>query len=87
MVQEFLGTFGAFCLALCAAPQALKTIRTRSAGDLSWWFLTLWLLGEIAFFIYNILYLDNDLYLNINYISNIIFIFVIFKYKMGPGPS
>lgn len=80
-MQEFLGTLGAICLALCAAPQTLKTIRTRSAGDLSWWFLGLWLLGEIAFLLYNILYIGNDIYLNVNYLLNIVFISIIIYYK------
>jgi len=49
---EIVGWIGSICFSLCALPQAVKTYKTRSAGDFSWGFLGLWTFGEIATLIY-----------------------------------
>ncbi|MEK6832560.1 MAG: PQ-loop repeat-containing protein [Nanoarchaeota archaeon] len=51
---EILGWAGSLILALSAIPQCLKTYKTKSAKDLSWLFLQMWLIGVICLFSYTI---------------------------------
>lgn len=44
---EVLGWFGAICFAICGLPQCIKIFKTKSATDISWLFLILWLIGEV----------------------------------------
>ena len=44
---EISGWIGATLFATCAAPQAYKTWKTKSADDLSWIFILMWFFGEI----------------------------------------
>jgi len=39
-------------LGICAIPQGLKTYRTKTARDISWMFLGLWLGGELTGIVY-----------------------------------
>ena len=50
--MQAVGWLSAACLAACAFPQTVKTLRTRSAADLSWAFLLLWLSGELLGAVY-----------------------------------
>lgn len=51
-MTEVIGSLGSLLLAACALPQVIKTYRTRSAADLSWGFLLMWLGGEVTTSIY-----------------------------------
>jgi len=52
MIHETLGWVGAALFCFCAVPQSIKVYRTKSASDLSWIFLLMWLFGEIFTLIY-----------------------------------
>lgn len=73
---------GSIALALCGAPQAYKSWKTGHAYDISWIFLALWGIGEIALLIDRIP--KQDWALVVNYLCNIAFIGIIFRYKIGP---
>jgi len=47
-----IGWIGSMLFALCALPQAIKIYQTKSASDISWWFIGMWFLGEILSFNY-----------------------------------
>ena len=78
---ELIGILGALCLGLCAVPQAVRCWRTRSAGDISWLFLGLWLAGEILTTVYVIASHAADPVLLANYLLNTILIILIIYIK------
>jgi MtN3 and saliva related transmembrane protein len=78
---ELVGILGALCLGLCAVPQAVRCWRTRSAGDISWAFLGLWLAGEILTSAYVIASHSADPVLLANYLLNTILIILIIYIK------
>jgi uncharacterized protein with PQ loop repeat len=80
---EFAGLLGAACLGLCAVPQAVKCWRTRSAGDISWAFLGLWLAGEVLTTVYVIASHAADPVLLANYALNTVLIILIIYIKSG----
>ena len=78
MALETLGWIGAILFCFCAVPQSIKVYRTKSAGDLSWIFLLMWLFGEIFTLIYVI---DKNMQVNVyqwplitNYVMNTILV-------------
>jgi len=75
----FTGYLGAFCLAACAVPQLIKTVRTRSASDFDWYFLALWLIGDVSMLAYAVTICN--LLLILNYGTNLIPICVIIYFK------
>jgi uncharacterized protein with PQ loop repeat len=77
--MNIIGWIGSVCLALCGIPQAVKTIQTRSAGDISIMFLLLWLIGEVLTLVYIVPKLDWPLLFN--YSVNIIVIAIVLRYK------
>jgi len=81
-IALLLGYTGAFCLAACAVPQLIKTVRTRSAGDFDWYFLALWLIGDVSMLAYSVTM--SNLLLILNYGTNLIPICVIIYYKKSP---
>jgi uncharacterized protein with PQ loop repeat len=76
---EVIGWIGGICLAVCALPQAIKSYRTKSSGDLSLTFILLWLVGEL-FTIGYILATTMQWPLLINYSFNILCLMVIIFY-------
>ena len=50
--MEWVGWCSAIALGICAVPQAVKTLRTGRADDLSWIFLLSWFLGELLGVVY-----------------------------------
>lgn len=79
--MEFIGWIGGLLLAFCAAPQAIKTMHTKKANDISWLFLLMWGFGEICAAVY----ITENTPLFFNYIVNIIFIAIICFYKLKYG--
>jgi len=74
-----LGWFSATCLALCALPQTAKSLRTRSAGDISLAFLLMWFFGELSGFVYILPY-DNWPII-VNYGANCVLVGIILSIK------
>ena len=78
--MELIGWTGSVLLALCALPQAIKSVRTGSAEDLSWLFLLMWGVGDICLLVYT--WPLDKLALTLNYSLNIVLIAVIVSVKV-----
>lgn len=46
------GFIGAFCFAVCALPQIVKVVKTKSADDISWGFIALSVCGNVFSAVY-----------------------------------
>jgi len=79
-MHAVLGWLGAVCLALSGLPQAIKTVRTRKADDISFLFLSLWLGGEVLTLAYVLPSLDFPLM--VNYLANILIVGTIMRFKL-----
>jgi len=75
-----IGYVGSILLAVCGAPQAYMSYKQGHSDGISILFLLMWSLGEILTLIYIIPKIDIPLLLN--YTSNIIFLSVIWKFKL-----
>lgn len=86
-VLELCGWIGALCLACCALPQAIMSIRQKHSNGVSNGLLWLWGLGEF----FTLFYLLNQDTLNwpllVNYLSNIVFVGIVAWYKVFPYDS
>lgn len=78
---ELVGWIGAAGFALCAIPQAYKTVKTGKADDISWLFLFLWLTGEVAMIAYLILTTMDPIFL-VNYVFNLACLLIILGVKV-----
>lgn len=79
--MELLGWIGSVLLALCALPQAVQTIKTRSAGDLSWTFLLMWGVGDLLLLIYTFPFGKMSLTLNYGLNAVLVGLIVLVKLK------
>lgn len=80
--MDIIGFLGAFCLTICAIPQAIKAYQEGHANGVSGATILLWLAGEIFMLSYVIgKHGMEDIPLVLNYSFNLIVIGVIFKYK------
>lgn len=77
---DIIGWIGGILLGLCAIPQAYHSWKTRSAVDINWMFLLMWLSGEVLLFIY--IWPQQDWPLLTNYLLNIFAIYVIMRSKV-----
>lgn len=77
--NDIIGWIGASCLAMCAAPQAWHSWKTKKADDISMLFLILWLIGELLTLIY--VFPTFQWPLIFNYLLNLFFIGIIYRYK------
>ena len=80
--MDFIGYFGSICLAICGLPQCILSIKQGHSEGISVGFLLLWSLGEVFTLLYVIP--KSDLPLLLNYSANIIFLTIIWKYKLFP---
>lgn len=78
---EIVGWLGGILFALCGLPQAIHTIRTKSARDFSAPFLLMWFGGEICMITYAVAELHNGPLL-FNYIGNLLCLTPILYYKI-----
>lgn len=78
--MTIIGFIGTLCLGLCGLPQLIHTLKTRKADDISWYFLLLWLVGEILLTIYQY-HLNGLTLIHLNYTMNIVIILVIMRFK------
>ena len=81
--MENIGWIGSILLAFCGLPQAWESWKTKSSAGLTWGFILMWFIGELATFVYIIPKMD--LPLLFNYSANIIFLIIIIYYKIRPG--
>lgn len=77
--MDTIAFLGNFLLALCGLPLAIDAIRTKDP-KVPTSFLVVWGLGEILTLIY-VLYLM-DIYLIMNYMTNLTFIGIVVYYKI-----
>lgn len=87
-INMAIGWLGSICLAMCGFPQALKSFRTKSAGDITWGLLILWELGEFLtmFYVFNKIGVSMISWpLMVNYALNLLFVGVMIYYKIWPG--
>lgn len=82
-MTHILGWIGSICLAICALPQAILSIKNGHSKGISLGLLILWFIGEICTLLY-IIDSINSLPLLLNYILNILFLLIIFKYRFFP---
>jgi uncharacterized protein with PQ loop repeat len=80
--MESIGYIGSILLALCGLPQAVLSIKQGNSNGISLLFLLMWTLGELFTIVYIIP--KADIPLLINYSSNLVFLSVIWKYKLKP---
>lgn len=80
--MEIIGYIGSLCLAICGFPQCLLSIKQGHSEGISLNFLILWSLGEVFTLIYIIPKMDIPLILN--YSLNLVFLAIIWKYKIFP---
>ena len=85
MFHIYLGWIGAILFSICGFPQAIKTWKTKKAGDLSWLFLLMWWGGEVLTLFY--ILIDDAILgithfpLYINYVINLIIIYYLIYAK------
>ena len=79
---DAVGYIGSLAFALCALPQAFKSIGDGHSKGLSWGFLLLWLCGEVCTIVYSWGYWL--LPLLGNYVGNMIMLSIILYYKVFP---
>lgn len=77
---EIVGWIGSFLFAICGLPQAMQSVKDGHSRGMNWGFITAWLGGEILTIAYVLPKMD--LPLLANYISNLIFLLVILRYKI-----
>lgn len=78
-----IGWIGSLLFAFCGMPQAVKTYREGHADGLDLSFLLLWTGGELCT-LYAVLTELGTLYLIFNYVLNLMFLAVMWKYKLFP---
>jgi hypothetical protein len=74
-----LGYIGGILLAVCAFPEAYRTIRDREC-HLGWAFLLLWFSGECFMFMYSVQL--NDMALLLNYGLNLVLLTPMLYFKL-----
>jgi len=79
-IFEVIGWIGAILFCLCGVPQALRTYRTKSTTDISWWFLWMWYIGEILTLIYVMYTSISNEYWQASLLTNYIFNICIITY-------
>jgi hypothetical protein len=77
--RPLIGWLGGALLAICAIPEAIRTIELGRC-DIGWGMLSTWYIGEILLFIYVLPTRDKPLLLN--YFVNIVAISVMIGYKI-----
>lgn len=80
--MELIGWIGSIAFAICGAPQAWESYKTGQSKGITWGFLSLWLIGELFTIVYVLP--KGHWPLIFNYIGNIMFVFIIIRYKIWP---
>jgi uncharacterized protein with PQ loop repeat len=81
-----IGWIGAVAFGLCGLPQSIKAYRDGHAEGLDWGFLGLWTLGEICTLV-AVLKDAPEPYLIANYVANMGFLAIMWRYKLKPRKS
>lgn len=84
MIGQILGWLGAFFFAFCAVPQAWRCFNDGDAKGLSAMYLWMWFLGEVFCIPALIIDVGFVWWVLFNYVSNLLCLIVILKYKYFP---
>lgn len=82
-MMTFIGWVGSILFSICGLPQALKTWKDGHADGLDLSFLLLWTGGEV-FTLIAVFAQAPKVYLIFNYCANLVFLIVMWKYKLWP---
>jgi uncharacterized protein with PQ loop repeat len=80
-VFSIIGIIGAICFALSGLPQAIKSWKDGHSRGIATATVWLWLVGEAATLAYTYHKYPDDYILILNYLSNVILVGIVFKYK------
>lgn len=83
-MADIIGWSGSVFLAICGAPQALKSIREGHSRGVSASFLMLWLGGELCYLYSTAAKFGLVSWLVFNYVGNIVFVLVIIYFALFP---
>lgn len=83
-MADIVGWLGSVLLAVCGAPQALKSIRDGHSRGMSSSFLMFWLGGELCYLYSTAAKFGLVSWLVFNYVGNIIFVLVIIYFALFP---
>lgn len=83
---EAIGWIGSAMFCFCALPQVMTVYKNKHGYGLSWWFLMMWLIGEILCAIYTSNQPVIPVPLVTNYVLNLLMLFVIIYYKIVGAP-
>lgn len=78
---DFFGWIGSFMFAMCALPQAIKTLKTEKVDDISSLFVAMWFTGEVSMITY-ILFTSRDPIFMFNYFGNLCCLMPVVYYKI-----
>lgn len=80
--MEIVGWVGSISFSICGIPQAYRSIKEGNSSGVSWWFLILWLVGELCTIVYVLMLSELLVPLIVNYILNLGSLLVIIYYKI-----
>jgi uncharacterized protein with PQ loop repeat len=83
MNTTIIGWTGSILFSVCGAPQAIKTWKDGHAKGLDLYFLLLWTGGEV-FTLTAVLLENASAYLVCNYLINLVWLLVMWRYKLYP---
>ena len=79
-----IGWLGSLLLGLCGLPQAVKSYKDKHSHGLDTYYLLFWTIGEIL----TLIAVGRDdvrlVYLFFNYLANLLFLSVMWYYKLFP---
>lgn len=81
---ELFGWISAFCFGICAIPQAWQSIKQKNSHGLTWFFLMLWLFGEVFYMGATIMSFGPVGWILANIMANTSCLLVIIYYKLYP---
>jgi len=82
-LELYIGVFAGICTAISLFPQLLKIIREKKANAISYWMLSIPMLGLISWIIYGSLKSDYPIILtnSVSLTLNILIVIFTIKYK------
>jgi uncharacterized protein with PQ loop repeat len=79
-IADWICTISSILLAVCGVPQAWKSYRTKSADDVSWFFLLMWFVGEFGLLWFAIKTGLHPMMI-LNYVVNLVVVMIISWFK------
>lgn len=83
-MSDAIGWAGSIFFAISAAPQAWKSYKDGNSDGLAWWFLLLWLAGEICYITATLVKFGLVGWMMFNYIFGTMFLLMLIWFKLNP---